>query len=701
MTNPLLAPSELPFALPDYANLTDEHVREAALLGMDEQLRELAAVAADTAPATVENVLHAWERTGRTLTRTMAAFWVARAADTTPARDALMAELSPLLAAHSDAVMLDEALFRRLVALRARADAGEVTLDEQDEHLLTRRLQDFRRSGIDLAEDGKERLRSLNAELATLSTAFDTALTAGRNAAAVHVTDEAELDGLADDERATLREAAAARGLDGWLIPVVNTSGQPLLDSLAHRGLRERLYRASVDRGLGVGREGSDGDNGSDTSHDTRDLLVRIARLRAERAELLGYPHHAAYVHEVACAGSTDAVNDILARLTPGVVEITDREAEQLAALLEQIEPGATLEPWDWQYLSTRAASSGGAESFDTDQLKPYLEFERVLHEGVFAAATALYGLTFHERPELVGYTEEARVFEVREEDGSVLGAVAIDPYTRPTKKGGAWMTSIVHQSHLLGEAPLVTNTCNVPPPAPGSPSLMTWDNVITLFHEFGHDLHGLLSDVRYPSRSGTSVPRDFVEFPSQVNEIWAWEPSLLTAYLRHHETGEPAPAGWVEALVASRQESGRDTLELLAAMLLDQAWHQTPLAELPEDGSGVEAFEAAALERAGAAHRLVPPRYRSAYFHHIFGGGYAAGYYSYLWSEVMDADTVAWFREQGDPDNPGGMTRAAGERFRRELLGRGGSIDALETYRRFRGRDPEVGPLLARLGLG
>ncbi|RIK16826.1 MAG: peptidase M3 [Acidobacteria bacterium] len=687
MTNPLLRPSTLPFSLPDYASITDAHVREALEVGMEEHLAELRELAADGSPATVENVLHAWERSGATLDRTLSAFWVARSADTNPERDAIMAEFSPRLAAHQDAILLDRRLYGRLVALRERADAGEVALDEQDAYLLTRLLQDYERGGIALPEDDQARLRELNAELATLSTAFDTALTAGRNAAAVHVTDEAELVGLADDDKARLREAAEDRDLDGWLVPIVNTSGQPLLDNLEHRGLRERIYQASVGRGLSG-------------QHDTRDLLVRIARLRAERATLLGYAHHAAYAHEVTCAKTTEAVNDLLARLTPGVLQIVEREADALRARLHTLEPGAELEPWDWQFLATAENAAAASGGFDTDQLRPYLEFERVLHDGVFAAATALYGITFEERPELVGYTDEARVFEVREADGTPLGLVAIDAYTRPTKKGGAWMTSIVDQSHLLGDRPVVTNTCNVPPPAPGSPSLMTWSNVITLFHEFGHDLHGLLSDVRYPSRSGTSVPRDFVEFPSQVNEIWAWEPALVRQYARHHETGEPLPQEWVEALVASRQETGYHTLELLKAMLLDQAWHQTPLEELPEDGSGVEAFEAAALDRAGVAFPLVPPRYRSAYFHHIFGGGYAAGYYSYLWSEVMDADTVAWFREQATDDQPGGMTRAAGDRFRAELLGRGGSIDASETYRRFRGRDPEVGPLLERLGL-
>ncbi len=687
MTNPLLKPSTLPFSLPDYATITDAHVREALEVGMPQHLDELRAIAEDTSPATVENVLHAWERSGATLTRTLAAFWVARSADTSPERDAIMAEFSPRLAAHQDAILLDPALYGRLRALSERAAAGEVELDEQDAYNLSQRLKDYERGGITLPQEHQARLRELNSELATLSNRFDTALVAGRNAAAVHVTDEAELAGLSEDDRARLREAAQERDLDGWLVPVVNTSGQPLLDNLEHRGLRERIYRASVARGLGS----------QDPEHDTRDLLVRVARLRAERATVLGYAHHAAYVHEVACAQTTDAVNDLLARLTPGVMQIVEREAEALQARLHTLEPGATLEPWDWQLLATLESA---ATSFDTDQLKPYLEFERVLQDGVFAAATALYGVTFSERPELVGYTDEARVFEVREADGSVLGAVVIDAYTRPTKKGGAWMTSIVNQSHLLGDQPVVTNTCNVPPPAQGSPSLMTWDNVITLFHEFGHDLHGLLSDVRYPSRSGTSVPRDFVEFPSQVNEMWAWEPALLRQYARHHETGEPIPDEWVDKLVASRTESGYRTLELLAAMLLDQAWHQTPLEELPEDGSGVEAFEAAALERAGAAHALIPPRYRSAYFHHIFGGGYAAGYYSYLWSEVMDADTVAWFREQATQDQAGGMTRAAGDRFRAELLGRGGSIEALETYRRFRGGDPDVSHLLARLGL-
>ena len=685
MTNPLLRPSDLPFQLPDYATITDAHVREALETGMTEQLAALRRLADNPVPATVENVLHAWERTGAILDRAILAFWVAQAADTNDERDAIMAEFMPRLAQHSDAILLDPLLYARLTQLRDRAAAGEVVLDEQDEFALSERLRDYERGGITLPEEQQERLKEINAELATLSNAFERLLVDGRNAAAVHITDEAELAGLSADDLAGLREAAKARDLDGWLIPLTNTTGQPVLDSLEDRAVRERVFRASIERGL-------------TGPFDTRDTLVRIARLRAERATLLGYAHHAAYVHEIGCARTTDAVNDLLARLTPGVVRIAEREAADLAGELHTlISPEAELQPWDWQFLASRRK---GAAGVDPEQIKPYLEYSRVLHDGVFAAATALYGITFHERPDLIGYTKEATVYEVREADGAVLGAVIIDPYTRPTKQGGAWMTSIVEQSTLSNDLPVVTNTCNLTPPAPGSPSLMTWDNVITLFHEFGHDLHGLLSHVRYPSRSGTNVPRDFVEFPSQVNEVWAFEPALIRAFARHHETGEAIPAEWVDALVAERQSSGYDTLELLKAMILDQAWHQTPLEDLPEEASGVEEFEAAALARAGVEFPLIPPRYRSSYFHHIFGGGYSAGYYSYLWSEVMDADTVAWFREQATEEQPGGMTRAAGERFRRELLGRGGSVEALDTYRRFRGADPDVQHMLARMGL-
>lgn len=675
MTNSLLRPSTLDLALPDYANLTDEHYREAAIQGMAEQVKALDRLTANTEPATVANTLEAWETSGETLDRATRAFSVAKSADTNDRRDEIAAELAPRFAAHNDAVWMNRELYERLVQLRD----SDTELDEQDQHALSELLRRFERAGVQLDETTQARLRDINAELATLSTAFTRALVAGRNAAAVLITDEAELDGLDAGAREAAAEAAREAGQDGWLLGITNTTGQPVLDTLKRRDVRERVLKASIARGLSG-------------EHDTRELIVGTVALRAERATLLGFDHHAAYVAADGCAKTTENVTAILQRLAPGVLEIARREATDLESRLRVDEPQAQLEPWDWQYYAAQAAAENAV---DEDALKPYFEYQRVLTHGAFAAATALYGITFHAREDLVGYTADATVYEVREADGSVLGAVIIDPFTRSTKQGGAWMTSIVDQSHLTGMKPVVTNTCNFSKPAAGKPSLLSWDNVITLFHEFGHDLHGLLSDVRYPSRAGTAVPRDFVEFPSQVNEMWAWHLELLGGYARHHETGEPLPEATLRALIASRRQGvGYEMLELLQAMLLDQAWHSTPVEVLPDSPEQVEAFEDAALRQAGVAFAPIPPRYRSTYFSHIFAGGYSAGYYSYLWSEIMDADTVAWFEEQG------GLNRTAGDHFRRELLARAGSIEAMEAYRRFRGADPDVAHLLRRIGL-
>ncbi len=675
MTNSLLQPSTLEFALPDYANLTDEDYREAALMGMEEQLVALQRLVENPEPPTAENTLAMWELSGATLERAVNAFWVAKSADTNARRDEIMAELSPLLAAHSDSIWMNRALYERLVALR---ETG-ADLDDQDQHVLEERLRLFERAGVNLDDPGQARLREINTRLAELSTTFTRKAVAGRNAAGVLVTDELELEGLDETARTVLEESARAAGREGWLIDITNTTGQPILSSLKRRDVRERIHRASIQRGLGG-------------PHDTREIIIETVTLRAEKAALLGYEHHAAYVAADGCVKTSENVTDILRRLSNGVFEIAREEARDLEKRLQVTDPSAELQPWDWEFYAAQAAAEFAV---DHDQLKPYFEYHRVLHEGVFAAATALYGITFHERADLVGYTNDADVYEVREQDGSALGVVVLDPYTRSTKQGGAWMTSIVDQAHLTGTRPVVTNTCNFPRAAPGAPSLLTWDNVITLFHEFGHDLHGLLSDVRYPSRSGTSTPRDFVEFPSQVNEIWAWDPQLLQRYARHHETGEPLPQDLMDKLIAGRRQGvGFDKLEILQAMWLDQAWHSVPVDALPTSPDGVELFEANVLKQAGVAFSLIPPRYRSTYFSHIFAGGYSAAYYSYLWSEVMDADTVAWFEANG------GLDREAGERFRRELLARGGSIEVMDSYRRFRGSDPDVEHLLRRIGL-
>ena len=677
--NPLLTPSTLPFQLPDYANLTDAQFKEAIEEGLAQQRAALEAIATNPEAPDAENTIIAWELSSATLDRAGSAFWVAKAADANEQRDAVETALAPRLAEHNSMILLDSRLFNRLVRLRDRADTGEVTLSEQDRYWLDEHIREFERSGIALDDAAQQRLRELNVELAGLSVAFEQALVDGRNASAVLVTDRSDLAGLGDEEVKAAREAAQALGQEGWLIELTNTTGQPVLADLVNRDLRRRVFEASVGRGLSG-------------PYDTRQLVLDIARRRAERARLLGYEHHAAWVAADGCARTTEAVLGLLRQVTPGAVELANREAEELQQALEEDEPGARLAAWDWEHYAAKQAAS---KTIDPAVLRPYLEYHRVLHEGVFAAATALYGITFHARPELHGFTGESEVYEVCETDGSTLGAVILDPFTRNTKRGGAWMTSIVDQADLTKALPVVTNTCNFPRPTEGSPSLLSWDNVITMFHEFGHALHGLLSKVRYPSRSGTAVPRDFVEFPSQVNELWAWDAKLISRFAVHHETGAPLPAALAERLRASRSVGeGHHTLELVAAMLRDQAWHSTTLEELPASVDELEGFEAAALQRAGVAHELVPPRYRSCYFSHIFGGGYAAAYYGYLWAEVMDADACAWFKDNG------GLNREAGEHFRRELLRHGGSIEPMESWRGFRGAEPDVSHLLRRKGL-
>jgi peptidyl-dipeptidase Dcp len=675
-----VASTALPYALPDFAHIAAEDWRAALSDGMAEQLAELDAIATDPNPPTTANVLDAWERSGQLLSRAAMGFWTLKEADTTDALDAIEEEMSPKLAAHNDAIMLDRRLYDRLVALDARATAHDTTLDEQATWLLSEKLRDFRRLGVNLPEADQATLRELNERIATLEAKWNSVVVAGRNEAALYIEDASLIAGLTPDDLHAATEAAARRGLAGWVLEVVNTTGQPLLDKLENRDVRRRLHHASIGRGL-TGQ------------YDTRPLIVELARLRAQRATLLGFAHHADFVASLGCAKTTAAVNAILRRVAGPAVENAAKEAVELQEALTKDHPGETLEPWDWQFYAERVRSA--TFSLDDEVLRPYLDFERVLVDGVFAAATGLYGITFVRRNDLLGYTGECRVFEVHDTDDRPMALVVLDPYARPTKQGGAWMTSLVDQNELLGQLPVVTNNCNLVRPAPGKPTLMSWDSVITLFHEFGHDLHGLLSQVRYPSRSGTATPRDFVEYPSQVNEMWAWDPVLLRSYARHHESGEPVPQEWIDTLQAARHAGeGYAATEIFGSMILDQVWHQTPLDELPSSPDEVEDFEKRALASWQIDFPLIPPRYRTAYFSHIWSGSYAAGYYSYLWSEVMDADTVAWFFENG------GMTRANGDHFRATLLSKGSSIDVMTSYRIFRGADPDVRHVLERRGL-
>ena len=679
--NPFASRSTLPFELPDFTAIRDEHYQPAIEAGMAEQLAELSAIAADTSPATVENVIEAWESSGRLLARALDAFYTKQPADTNPVLDAVEEAIAPQLAAHSDAIYLDPALYGRVAGLARRVEAAEVELDAQSAYWLERKLLDFERAGVNLPAADQNRLRALNHRIAELQSEFGRRSLAGLNAAAVLVTDSSELDGLSEAEVAGARERAAEQGhADGWLIELDHTSGQRPLDVLRNRGLRERIHKATTTRGLSG-------------PHDTRAIVVELARLRAERARLLGFANHAAYVAADACARTGQAVWDLLTRLAPAAVANARAEAAEMEPVWRRIEPTEPLAPWDWQFVAEQLRTE--RYNLDAGLLRPYLELDKVVRDGVFAAAEGLYGITFAERHDLAGYNPEVRVFDVNEADGTPLGLFVADFYTRPGKHGGAWMNNIVDQNHLLGQRPVVINNLNLIKPPAGQPTLMTWDDVVTLFHEFGHSLHGLLSDTRYRSQSGANTPRDFVEYPSQVNEMWALDPALLQRYAVHHETGEPMPAEWLETLRGSTLfQQGYKTTEYLGAALLDQVWHRTPLEELPTDPEDVEEFERTALAGVGLDYELVPPRYRSTYFRHTFEGGYDAGYYSYIWSEVLDADTAAFIRANG------GLTRENGERFRRRLLARGGSVDAMDAYRDYRGQDPDLRHLLERRGL-
>ncbi|MGY1914608.1 M3 family metallopeptidase [Blastococcus sp. SYSU DS0973] len=671
--NPLAAPSELPFGLPPFGGITLEHCREALLAGMAEHRREVATMVADPEPPTFENTIVALERSGALLDRAWSVFGNLSSSVATPRLREIEREIAPLAAAHEDALRLDPAVFARVDAVHgARHDAG---LDAEALRLVERYHLDFVLAGARLDDTDRARLGELNQELSELSTTFGQNLQLATEAAAVHVTDAAQLDGLTGEELATAARAAADRGLDGYLLTLVLPTGQPVLTKLRDRELRRRVFEASTSRA-------------SAGEHDNRPVAERIARARAERARLLGFDTHADLVLADSTARTTAAVDEMLASMVPASVANAEAEADVLREVAAR--DGVELAAWDWAFYSEQVRTERYA--VDTAALRPWFELDRVLVDGVFSAAVRLYGFRFTPRPDLAGYHPDVRVWEVRDADGAEVGLYLGDFFAREGKRGGAWMSSFVRQSRLLGTRPVVVNNLNVSRAPDGQPTLLTLDEVNTLFHEFGHALHGLSSAVTYPRFSGTAVPRDFVEFPSQVNEMWALWPEVLADYARHVETGEPLPRSVVEAIDAARLwGEGFATLEYLGATLLDQAWHRIT----PETGIGDPvAFERAALEAAGVASGLVPPRYRTTYFQHVFAGGYSAGYYSYIWSEVLDADTVEWFKENG------GLRRENGDAFRQRLLAVGGSVDPLDAFRAVRGRDADPQPLLRRRGL-
>lgn len=677
MSHPFARPSTLPFGLPPFADIREEHFRPAFEAGMGEQREEVEAIATCAQAPTFENAVEALERSGRLLARVSATFFNLTSSVSTPGLREIEADLAPTLAAHADAIYLDQRLYERIAAVHA--DRG--ALGAEQRRLVERYHTMFQRAGVALPAAQQEELRALNAELSASTTRFHADLLADTQALAVHVTVREDLDGLPDDAVAAARAAAADAELDGWLLTLALPSNQPVLALLRNRDLRRRVFEASVGRG---GRGGE---------HDTRRTLARIVHLRARRAALLGYATHADYVIADETAGSREAALAMLLGLVEPAVKNALAEGEELQDRLRADGESGPLQPWDWAYYSEIVRR----ERFNLDQaaLRPYLELGRVLRDGVFYAASALYGLSLRRREDLVAYLPDVEVYDVTDADGQPLGLLLGDWFARPGKQGGAWMSSFVDQSRLFGERAVVVVNLNVPRPPAGEPALLTPDLVRTLFHEFGHAVHGLLSDVTYPLFSGTNVPRDFVEFPSQVNEMWAWWPSVLSRYAVHHETGEPAPTSLVEGIgAAAAYGQGFATTELLAAAVLDLAWHSRRASDPEVTAADVEAFEADALAAHGLAVAQIPPRYRSTYFSHVFAGGYSAGYYSYLWSEVLDADTVEWFVEQG------GLVRSAGDALRAKLLSRGFAVDPMQAYADVHGRGPRIEPLLQRRGL-
>jgi peptidyl-dipeptidase Dcp len=672
-TEALLGTSDLPHQLPRFADIGDDDYAPALEAAMAEQLAAIAAITADPAPPTFDNTLVPLERSGTALTRVLRVFGNKAGADANPTIDAVRAEFAPRLAAHSDAILLDPALWLRIQAV----DEQRASLEPEAAYLVERYVTELRLAGAALGEEEKARLRALNEEISSKETAFELALQADSNDLAVVVEDPAELAGLTPGEVSAAAAAASARGLDGrYLLTLVLPTAHPHLASLTDRAVRERLSVAQRSRGSRGG------------DHDTRALALAILRLRAERARLLGFDNHAAVVTADNTAGTPAAVRSLLERLAVPAARNARREQEALST-----QAGFEVAPWDWPYYAEQVRAS--AYDVDLAALRPWFEAERVLRDGVFFAAERLYGLTFVERTDLDGYHPDVRVFEVSR-DGASIGLYLLDLYTRDSKRGGAWMSSFVTQSTLLGdESAVVVNNLNVPKPAAGEATLLTWDETRTLFHEFGHALHGLLARATYPKFAGTAVFRDFVEYPSQVNEMWILWPEVLANYARHHETGEPIPAEVVERLRAAETfNEGFATSEYLAAALVDLAWHELAPEDVPSDVAAVPAFESAALAEVGLDNPAVPPRYSTPYFAHSFSSGYASAYYSYIWSEVLDADTVAWFRENG------GLTRENGEQYLQHVIGIGGTRDPLASYLEWRGRPAPIEPLLERRGL-
>jgi len=675
--NPFFSESSLPYHYPPFDKVTDDTYEPAFTKGMADQLKEVDAIASNPDKPTFENTVVALDVSGRLLARVSAVFNDLNGCNTDDRMQDIDTRMSPLRSAHNDAIFLNPALFARISALYdQRSSLG---LDPESLRLLERYHSIFVRAGAKLSEDDKTRMKAMNAEVASLQTAFTQNVLKEKNADEIVVGDKAELAGLSDAEIARAEGIAKEQHLDGkFVIPLLNTTGQPSLSSLTNRALRERIMAASEARGSHGG------------PYDNRSTVLQIVKLRAQQAALLGFDSFAAYTVDQQTAHTTAAVDKLFSQLAGPSIAKAKREAADMQAIIDQERGGFQLASWDWSFYSEKVRAA--RYSFDGDQLKPYFELNHVLFDGVFYAANKLYGITFKERHDLPVYQPDVRVFEVFDTDGSHLAFLTEDFYARPSKQGGAWMNEFVSQSGLLGYQATVGNHHNIPKPAAGEPTLLTFDEVVTLFHEFGHGMHGMFSRVKYPFFAGTNVPTDFVEYPSQTNEMWAAFPDVVRNYAKHYKTGEPMPTELLDKMLATQKfDQGFATSEYLDATLIDWSWHELKPSEVPDD---VPVFEAATLKKYGMDFPPVPPRYHSTYFSHSFSGGYASNYYSYLWADVLVADSIEWFKSHG------GLLRANGQHYRDTVLSHGGSVDAMTLFHEFTGSDPDVGALIRRRGL-
>ena len=678
--------SSLPFHAPDFTKVSEADYVPAFEQGMAIQRAEVAAITANPEAPTFENTIVALENSGKLLGRVGRVFYALTGANTTDALDKIDEEMSPRLAAHSDAINLDPALFARVKAVYDNRAA--MSMSPEDARLLERTYEEMVHAGAMLTPEQRERVKAINTELSTLATQFGQKVREATVAGAVFVTDKAQLKGMSDADIAAAAKLAAEKGKPGqWAIALQNTTQQPALPSLENRALRERLFMASLHRA----------DGKANPAHDTRVLLAKIAALRAEKAGLFGNPDWATYAMWDRMAKNPKTALDFMNQMVPALAATQRSDAAALNAQIKKEGGNFTVKPWDWY----RYANKVKAERYqhDEDKMMEYFQLDKVLEDGVFYMANQLYGLNFTRRNDIPVYHPDVWTYTVFDRDGSELGLFYFDPYQRPSKRGGAWMSNFVEQSHLTGNKPVIYNVLNIPKAAEGSPQLVSFDNVNTMFHEFGHALHGFFADQKYESLSGTATARDFVEYPSQVHEMWATDPKVLANYAKHYKTGETIPAAMIDKIeAAGRFNQGYDFGETVEAALLDMKWHalsaeQAAAIDTPAE---VDAFEAKALGETGLEVGLIPPRYRSTYFNHIFSDpeGYSSGYYSYLWTQMLDHDSRQWFRDNG------GLTRKNGDHYRATVLSRGGTMDYFEMYRNFAGREPTIQPLLEARGL-